>query len=375
MNMSKKNLILGTVIIILVVIIGGISITKNNHKESFKIGFFGPITGALGVSTGESIFQAFQLANEQRPSIDGRKVEVVYEDDVCDPKKAVAAAQKLITIDKVDAIVSSLCSGPVFSTAKLADENKIVMLSPGAAAPSITTAGDYVFRLSASSVTGGKAAAKIIEKDNYKKIGIIVENNEYPIGWKDSFVKEMSAKTDVKIFAETAALASIDVRSQILKIVAQKPDVIFVHTLTPTMANALLNQLHELNVKIPIIANEVFSLQSVIHNPNAEGVMITVYKYSNNSPEFAKFLADYKARFKKDIQEDIYGAMAYDAYNLMLDAKLQCGNAGGECIKNFLYNTQNRAGLSGSINIDQNGDSNKEFVLKVVKGGKITDIQ
>ncbi|MEI8339877.1 MAG: ABC transporter substrate-binding protein [bacterium] len=372
--MNKKiGIIIGLLVLVLVVVIT-VSLVSSNKQDTFKIGYAGPLTGAMGVSTGESIFQAFQLANEQHPTVNGKKVEVIYEDDVCDPKKAVNAVQKLIEVDKVDVIVSGLCSGSVLSTAPIVEKAKVVMVSPGAAAPSITNAGDYTFRLAASSVTAGKAVASLIEKYDYKRIGIIYENNEYPVGWKDAIVSAYENRSDVKIFTEGAPIASSDVRTQIMKIAAQKPDVILVATLTPGMANALLNQLHELKVNKPIIANEVFSLRSVIHNPFAENMLVTVYKYGNSSTDFQKFLADYKQKFNKDIQEDIYGAASYDTYTLLLKTKESCGNSGSDCIKNYLYDTKNWSGLSGTISIDQNGDSSREFVLKVVKGGKAVEI-
>lgn len=364
---------IGAVIIIVAIILIIITTLNANKNNTIKIGFIGPITGPLGVSTGESILHAVKLANSERSYVNNKKVEVIYEDDACDPKKSVDAAIKLIEINKVDVIISSLCSGGVLSTAPLAEKNKVVMISPGAAAPSITKAGDYVFRLAGSSITAGKSISEIAGKYDYKKIGIIYENNEYPMGWKDAFIANYKNK-DIQITEEGVAVNSTDVRTQILKIKNSKPDVILVATIMPTTANVILNQLKELNVNTPVITNEIFTLQSVIHNKNAEGIMATVYKYDINSNNFKNLLSTYKQTYNKNIQEDIYGALGYDTYNIILDAEAKC-NGKKECIKNYLYQVKDYNGLSGNITIDNNGDSTREFTLKKIENGSLVEIK
>lgn len=374
--MNKKvKIIVGLLVIVVIAII--ISVVSSSKKETVKIGYIGPMTGPLGVTTGESIIHAFKMANKDNPSIGNKKIEVVYEDDVCsDIKKAVSGVQKLIEVDKVDILVNGLCSGSVLATAPLAEKAHVVMITPGATAPSVTKAGDYIFRISASSVTGGKQVADLLKDKNYKTIAFILENNEFPLGWKDSFVAEYGkSNPNTKYIMESVVVNSTDLRSPVTKLISAKPDIIIALPLMPSTANIMLNQIHELGYKGELIGNEIFSLQSVIHNKYAENMLVTVYDYSNTSADFQKFLTDYKQMFKKDIQEEIYGAMSYDTYNLIVEAKKTCENKGSDCMKDYLYNIKDYRGLSGKITIDSNGDTQREFSLKKIIGGKVVEIK
>lgn len=370
--MNKKLYItIGAVVLIAVIVIIVTGVNKTNGT-SIKIGYFGPLSGPLGASTGESIYRAFQIASQDRPAVNSNSIQVIYEDDVCDAKKAVSAAQKLIDVDKVHILVSGLCSGSTLAVVPIAKQTNNVLISPGSAAPSITGTG--AFRLAASSVTAGKAVADILKDKGYRTIGILFENNEYPVGWKDSFIQNYGSLPGVKIIVEGANVGSTDVRSQLLKISQQKPDVLLISTLTAPMANAALNQYHELNLSMPLVGNETFSLQAVIHNPNAEGMLVTAYKYDDTSPEFQKFLSEYRQKYNADIQEQIYGALAYDTYNVLADAIQSCKSDNTDCVRNYLHTVNNVNGLSGNITIDSNGDAIREFVLKKIVQGKTIEI-
>jgi branched-chain amino acid transport system substrate-binding protein len=369
--------LIGALGIVIVVILVAYFISGSSTKADFKIGYIGPITGPLGVSTGESVIQGFKLANQNNPVINNRKITVIYEDDACsDIKKAVSAAQKLIEIDKVDVLVNGLCSGSTLAVAPIAEKNKVVMITPGAAAPSISKAGDYVFRLAASSATGGAAVVDLIKDKGYKTIGFIYENNEYPIGWKDAFTLEyLKSYPNVKFVEESAIVGANDFRTQITKVMAANPDVIIALPLMPTAANVMLNQVRELGFKKPLIGNEIFSLQSVIHNKNSEGMFVTVYRNDTESLEFMSFLGQYKKVYGKDIQEALYGAISYDTYNLIADSVKACASKNSDCIKDFLYGVKDYNGISGSITIDSNGDAVRDFSLKQIVDGKVAEIK
>jgi branched-chain amino acid transport system substrate-binding protein len=368
--MNKTAKIIVGLVVILLVVWGLISISKPNQGETIKIGYFGPLSGPVAASTGESMARAFQIASANQSLAAGKKIEVIYEDDACDPKKAVSAAQKLLEIDKVHILVSGLCSGSTLAVAPMAEQNKVILISPGSAAPSITTAGDYVFRLAASSATAGQAVANELKAHGYKTIAILFENNEYPVGWKDSLIKEYGQVPGVKIVAEGANVGSTDVRSQLLKLAEAKPDVLLITTLTAPMANAALNQYHQLKLSTPIVGNETFSLQAVIHNPYTEGMLVTAYKYDDGSADFRKFLSEYEAKYHTKIQEEIYGALSYDTAKVLFDSIVQCQGDNPACVKSYLYSIKNRPGLSGTITIDSNGDAQREFVLKKIESGK-----
>jgi ABC-type branched-subunit amino acid transport system substrate-binding protein len=76
-------------------------------KEPIKIGAILPLTGEAAV-WGENVKTGIELAKEginKKGGINGRKIEVIYEDGQCDSKTGVSAVQKLITVDKFQVII------------------------------------------------------------------------------------------------------------------------------------------------------------------------------------------------------------------------------------------------------------------------------
>ena len=114
-----KKIIIGIVVIILIVV--GISYFGKNSsqptsQEPIKIGFIGSLSGDAA-SYGETEKNTTELALEEinsKGGINGRVVNIVYEDGKCNGKDATNAVQKLINIDKVKIIFGGTCSAETF---------------------------------------------------------------------------------------------------------------------------------------------------------------------------------------------------------------------------------------------------------------------
>ena len=105
--MSKTVKIILSVIIAVMVISAGYVFSMSKRpdvKETFKIGAVLPLTGNVGF-IGEGFRNAMLLAKEQLGDTK-YNYEIIFEDDQHDPKLTAGAANKFISIDKVDAIVS-----------------------------------------------------------------------------------------------------------------------------------------------------------------------------------------------------------------------------------------------------------------------------
>ena len=367
--MNKKlSLIIAVILILIIAIVmHGLSKTEN----VIKIGYFGPFTGLLAQSTGESVAEGFRLAQTQRNLIGDRKIEVVYEDDSCDPKKAVSAAQKLMNVDKVTILVSGVCSSSTLAVAPLAEKSHVILISPTSASPKITTAGDYIFRLSSPTTGMAQAAVDYLTTQGYTRVAILFENNEYPAGWKDSFISSFKGTVTA---TEGVTPGATDVKSQLIKLSQSKPQVYVFAVISPAVANAMLKQFKELDIKGPIIGNDTFSLKVVHQNPEAEGVVMVTYSYDVSSPKMISLLQAYKGKYNRDAKEEIYAALGFDTYNALFDSITSCGNSDPDCVKTKLYGLKNVDGVSGTYSIDQNGDTQRAFIIRKVHDGKLTTL-
>ena len=126
--------------------------------QPLVVGVINPTTGpfaAYGVPVRDGILLAVDEINAAG-GVDGRKLEVVMEDDGGDPKNSVNAFTKLATVSKVPVVIGPLSSGCSMATAPLAEQYKVVQISTLAGAIDLTKDRRFVFRIYPSSEVGSR---------------------------------------------------------------------------------------------------------------------------------------------------------------------------------------------------------------------------
>jgi len=369
--MKKNNTIF--VILVLVVIIGALFYFMPKDNE-IKIGFVGPLTGPVA-NPGVYVKNSFELANSQNSMIDGKEITVIYEDGQCIPTEAVTAATKLLNVDEVDIVVSGVCGGSTLAIAPLTEEQDTILISPVVSTPSVSDAGDYVFRISSSADLFADKTAAIIKQNGYETIGIVVENTEYAVGWKESFESVFDGTiTGVEAFNT----GDTDVKTQLSKINEDNPDAILLLVQSPVSASLLVKQAKELGIETQLIGNEAFFSRQVVKflmGDAAEDLMMVTYKYDKDSESMQTYLADYETYFGEAMPEEMYGALGYDTYMVLYDALSFCNGADSDCIRDYLYTVQNEDGLSGIYSINSKGDAIRNFMLWQVQDGELVVLE
>jgi len=368
--MSKTSkIIIG--IIVVIIVIGGIwygMSRKPKEEEVIKIGIVLPLTGELA-SIGEGQKNAIEIGLLEFKDID---VQLIIEDDHgCQPKDAITAIQKLINIDKVKVIIGSTCSGPTLAMAPVAEENKIVLISPSASSPSITNAGDYVFRVYPADDLPCIVLAKFaFERLKLDKAAILIDSASDASVQEKNYVKDEFVKLGGEIVIEESfKTKDTDFRTQLLKIKNSEAKIVFFSAF-PTETGLFLKQAKELGLEIPFI-----SLDAVVENPDvieiaeeaAEGLIYTYPARPSNKERF-NYITKYKEKYGN--KPPSYSAEAYDSIMLVVKA-IKESNKTKEDIKNKLYQVgQHYMGASGEITFDENGDVQKDFTLKTIKNGQ-----
>lgn len=130
--------------------------------ERVKIGAILELTGE-GASYGQDAKRGIDIAvteiNESG-GVNGKKIEIIYEDTQAKPALAASATQKLVTQDRVPVIVGALYSSGTLSAAPIAEKSRVVLFSPGSSSPEITKAGNYIFRNWISDIYEGSDLAR-----------------------------------------------------------------------------------------------------------------------------------------------------------------------------------------------------------------------
>jgi branched-chain amino acid transport system substrate-binding protein len=137
-------------------------------------------------------------ANTSGLLLDGSKVTSVRADSTCvDSAAATAAAERLITADKVNGIIGGDCSGVTGAVLQnVARPNGVVMISPSATSPALTSAEDdgLFFRTAPSDAREGEVMADILTEKGVKSIALTYTNNDYGKGLAEAIATSFQAK-------------------------------------------------------------------------------------------------------------------------------------------------------------------------------------
>lgn len=217
---------------------------------TIKIGVLASLTGALesyGKQTQRGFDLGIEYATNGSMEVNGKKIEIVYEDTETKPEVAVQKATKLLEDDKVDFLVGSSSSGDTLAVLPLAEEYEKIMVVEPAVADSITGAefNDYIFRTGRNSSQDAYAAAAAIAN---KGVKIATFAPDYSFGWDGvKAFKTAAEKLGAKIVLEEYAdPAATDFTSNLQKVIDAKPDYLFV---VWAGANSPWNQIADLKIQ------------------------------------------------------------------------------------------------------------------------------
>jgi len=378
MNKTTKTIV--WLIVAIIVIAGiwyGVS-RKPAEKEVIKVGVIAPLSGQAA-SYGEYVIKSLKLSIEDfNRQSEGFDFEAIYEDGMCDPKEAVTAINKLISVDNVNYVIGGFCSGETLAIAPIAEENKIILLSPGSGSPDITDAGDYVFRNFVSDDFTAKALAKIAIEQDDKKIALITENTDYPQTLKKSFIESYTSKEGEILLDETFTEDSLDFRTIITKAKNQNAENILIVVQSYKNASQLLKQMKELDYSPKIyttesvISDEALNFYDVGYKDILEGTIFSHPKFDENLPKASALLAKYKERYgtTEGPVPPLYLATYYDSSFLLGEAIKNAGNDPTK-VKEYFYTIQGWDGAVGDFSFDKNGDAVMDVEVKTISNGKI----
>ena len=338
-------------------------------SESLRIGFVAPLTGNAEWY-GEHQWKAIQLGVDeinQGGGINGRKLEVVAEDDQCLPKLGAEVMQKLAAVDRVPLVLGAYCSSVCMAMAPIAEANKVVMVNE-CNTDKLREAGEYVFRIKPGAAQEGKFIADAMRARGATRLALLFINNEYGVSTKDEVKKNFAADGGKVVAEEAFEQGASDFRSQLAKVREARPDAVYF--VGYAKENGLLvRQAHELGLRQALYSSLTLESADFLEAAGeaAEGIVYP-YLYDPNSPEAVvrAYNEKFKARYGED--SEMWGALYYDALVLLKPVLEKCGNDSG-CLKDGLLKVQGFEGVTGRMEFDEKGDVVKPYLLKTVRGG------
>jgi branched-chain amino acid transport system substrate-binding protein len=340
--------------------------------QNIRIGFHAPLTG-FAAADGKSAVQGAELAVEQinaAGGVNGRKLELVVQDDQARPDQALPLANKYIG-DGLKIVVSGSYSGPTRAAAGVFHQAKIPYISAYAIHPDITRAGNFVFRTSFMGEVQGKAAAKFIG-DNLKKkkVTLITLNNDFGQALSAG-LKEVAGRFGLQIASEyNYAMGDRQFGSVVASVKKDDPEVLYVSGYFFN-GGPLVAQLRAGGVTAPIVGTEGFDTHNfiAIAKDAAEGVMITTSldRDSTLAP-MRKFIADYEAKWKAPA--DMVAASTHTAIYVAAEAMRRAGAEDTAKIRGAISALKDFEVATGRISFNELGEVYKAAQIQVIKGGK-----
>ena len=333
-----------------------------------KIGFNVPLTG-FAAFDGKSALHGAELAVERanaQGGINGEKLQLVVYDDQASAKEAVPVATRLVERDKVIGAVSGSYSAASRAAAGIFHNAGVPYVAAYTIDPSVTQAGDYVFRVTMMGEVQGKGGAKLVNNLGAKRITLVTMKNDFGQALAAGF-KEAAPQFDLNIVSEYEyALSDRQFGALIAKIKSDKPDAIYASGYYFT-AGPLISQLRAAGVTAPVIGQQGYDGDKFIEiaGPAAEGVLITTtLDRDSQVPVTKAFLEDFQKVAGHGA--DMVGAAAYSATAILIEGLRKTGGKGGAELRDAIaadtYDTP-----SGKLAFNDLHEVDTDIQVQVVK--------
>lgn len=371
-----KKIILGVVVVVLVVW-GTWTLLGNQGAsgDTYKIGVTAPLSGDAAVY-GEPARNMIQIAADEinaAGGINGKKLEIVSEDDKCNGKEGANAMQKLVNVDKVAVVIGSMCSSATLAAIPVAESGKVAVFSPGASSPDLTGKSRYFSRDYPSDASQGKVLATVAyNQKKWRTVAFVQEQQDYPLGIYKAFSAAFQSFGGT-VTKEEFPSPTTDFRSILAKIKSQKPDAVFVDTQDAPVGNRVLKQISELGLNFPILVSDAVSGDPKTVSDNAkilEGALAAEFGIDASNPKFQHMNEVYKQKYGSDAPYQSYAQTEYDSVYIVRDAIAAVGYNGTK-IADWLKTVKDWPGASGLVTIGADGDRVGGHVAKVIRNGKV----
>ncbi len=338
----------------------GVSATVR-AQDTIKIAIVGPVTGPVA-QYGDMQMMGANMAIEQinaKGGVNGKKLEAVPLDDVCEPKQAVAVANKVVN-EGITFVVGHLCSGSTQPASAIYNEEGIVMITPASTNPDITRQGyDQVFRTIGTDDQQGPVAGNYIaDKIKPKTLAILHDKQQYGQGIATEVRKTIENKGVNLALFEGISKGQTDFSALITKMKTAGVDFVYYGGYHPELG-LILRQARAQGFDARFMGPEGVGNKdiSAIAGPASEGLLVTLPADFSQNPANAELVKAFK--YKGQDSSGAFVMPSYAAVQLIAAAISKGGSADPKQVAAELHHSTFDTPI-GSVTFKENGDL-KEF--------------
>ncbi|MDU2064931.1 MAG: ABC transporter substrate-binding protein [Sporomusaceae bacterium] len=348
--------------------------------NEIKLGANLEMTGT-NATFGQSAANGAKLAIKEvnaQGGVLGKQLSLVVADNKSEAAEAANAMQKLITQDKVAAVIAPIASSSVIAGAQVNQDNKVLAISPTASNPKVTVdpgtnkVRDFMFRAAFIDPFQGSVMANFATKSlKGKTAALYLDNSSDYAKGLGQFFKETFIKNGGTIVSEEAYLAKdTDFKATLTKIKATNPDVVFVPGYYQEVG-MIIKQSRELGLNVPFLGGDGWDSAKLPEIAGKAALNNTFfsnhYSPDDNSPAVKTFVESYKKEYGQT--PDAFAALSYDATKMIIEAMKRANSAEPVKIKDELAKTKDYQAVSGLITFNEFHDPVKSAVIIEMKDG------
>lgn len=336
-----------------------------------RVGLVGPITGqnATFFEQMKRGAQDAAAAINKAGGVDGQTIVLDLEDDACDPKQAVAAANKIVSNGDV-AVIGHFCSSSSIPASDVYADAGIPMISPASTNPALTDRGlPDVFRTCGrDDKQSAIAASAILKIDPKAKVAVIDDRTTYGKGLADGVRSALAAKGDTSVVSDSVTQGTKDFSTLISKLKAANVNFVFYGGYYPE-AGLFVRQAREQGFAAKFMSGDGIAAAdfSSVAGPASNGVLMTFSPDERSNPQATAVVKKFREEHYEPEGYTLYTYAALQAYaQAANDAKSTDGAKVDDALHKNAFNT-----VIGDIRFDGKGDPNAEpYIVYIWKDGK-----
>ena len=352
--------------------------------DSIKVGAAFELTGNVanyGKSTNEGLKLAIDEINKAG-GVNGKQISLVESDNKSEPAESGNSVTKLITQDKVVAVVGPATSGCVNAATPISTANKIPHIAPCATAPNITNDNgkvkEFVFRACFIDPFQGQVMAVFADKTlKVKNVAIFYDSSsDYSKGLAEVFQKTLEGKGG-KIVAKEAFLGKdVDFKAALTKLKASNPEAIYIPGYYEEVSK-IIKQAREMGINCPLIGSDGWESPKLAEIAGKDALKNCYYISAFNAQDEDKSVQDFIKKFKEKYQKDpdIFAMQGYNAGLILADALKRAGTTDGTKVAKAIAETKDLPVASGKLTFDANHNPVMPALVIGIDGGVPTLVE
>lgn len=332
--------------------------------------------GSIGIYAGEGAGWGIAAKNgmdlavseiNAKGGIKGKKIVLNHQNDSGNPANSISAFNYLVA-NNTTIIIGPTWSSSGMSLVKLADEKKVLLISPSLGKPEFNEQSPYIFNTWPHDFILSMRLADYVYEKGYRNVAIIGANELWVKDQTDAFTKQFTKRGGKIAITVEPIPAEKDVATDALKIEKSGADAIVSTTDGILVGTLVAKKVREQGVTLPIFSITIDRDTVTAAQGAYEGM--TFLTFLNPTPEF---LAKYEKEFNQSV--DIGAPSAYDAVYLIAEAIEKTNSTDPTVLQQYLHTITEYNGASGKLISDGKGAFTKPYAIKTIKNGKIVDIQ